>query len=180
MKGRIIGLSGKARVGKDTAAEFLAQHGFKRIAFADPLKNAASIMFGIPRSDFDDPEKKEKLNLDWALSPRQIAQRLGTEGGRNVFGHSFWVKRAALTIKQLVEAHGPSDFVITDCRFDEEAEWIRRRGGIVIEVRRKDAAPVAAHSSENGISEFLVDERIDNNGTLEEFEAAVLKKAGLS
>ena len=35
----IIGLSGYARVGKDTAAEALMKRGFVRVAFADALKS---------------------------------------------------------------------------------------------------------------------------------------------
>ncbi|HET9691813.1 MAG TPA: hypothetical protein VFP61_11725, partial [Acidimicrobiales bacterium] len=34
----IIALSGYARAGKDTVAEILADHGYRRAAFADPLK----------------------------------------------------------------------------------------------------------------------------------------------
>ena len=35
----IVGLSGYARVGKDTAAEALMKRGFVRVAFADQLLN---------------------------------------------------------------------------------------------------------------------------------------------
>jgi dephospho-CoA kinase len=45
---KLIGITGKARSGKDTIARHLwAQHAFTRIAFADPLKLAAQSIFGL-------------------------------------------------------------------------------------------------------------------------------------
>ena len=36
----VIGLSGYASSGKDTVAQFLIEeHGFEKIAFADPIRN---------------------------------------------------------------------------------------------------------------------------------------------
>ena len=45
----VILLSGWARSGKDTVADHLcATHGFKRVAFADPLKEAVAAETGLP------------------------------------------------------------------------------------------------------------------------------------
>ena len=45
---KLIGLTGKARSGKDTVANYLFnQHGYTRIAFADPVKLAAQQVFGL-------------------------------------------------------------------------------------------------------------------------------------
>ena len=63
--------------------------------------------------------------------------------------------------------------VISDCRFNNEAEAVLAAGGIVIEVTRADINEVAAHSSENGISSKLVTFRIDNNGTLQDLYKSV-------
>ena len=47
----ILGLVGFASSGKDTVADYLVRnHNFNRIAFADPLKDAASIIFDWPIS----------------------------------------------------------------------------------------------------------------------------------
>lgn len=44
-----VGLAGKARIGKDTVAQYLQSHyQFETYAFADPVKQAASAMFGVP------------------------------------------------------------------------------------------------------------------------------------
>ena len=65
MKPLLIGLSGKAGSGKDTAAEYLmAMHGFRQVAFADPLRAVVSAVFGVPPADFRDREAKEARLAD--------------------------------------------------------------------------------------------------------------------
>ena len=39
-------------------------------------------------------------------------------------------------------------FVISDVRFDNEADPIRAKGGVVVHLHRQGAADVTAHSSE--------------------------------
>lgn len=49
----LIGLSGKAGSGKDTMADYLSvNHGFKRIAFADKLKEVCAELFNLPLGHF--------------------------------------------------------------------------------------------------------------------------------
>jgi hypothetical protein len=81
---------GTARVGKDEVTKTLNENGIQSQAFAYPLKRAAQILFGLSYEEtWNDKLKEVKLN-DWDLSPRQIFQRFGTEGGRNVFGENIW------------------------------------------------------------------------------------------
>jgi hypothetical protein len=59
----IVGFSGEKEVGKDTAAEALiAVYGFKRKAFADPLKEMCAVAFPdhIKLEELHDQTKKEK------------------------------------------------------------------------------------------------------------------------
>jgi hypothetical protein len=56
----LIGISGRARAGKDTLAEFfIKKFGFKRVSFADSLKEVCSEAFGIPLDTFHDNNKKD-------------------------------------------------------------------------------------------------------------------------
>ncbi|HHK4489771.1 TPA: deoxynucleotide monophosphate kinase, partial [Pseudomonas aeruginosa] len=57
-------------------------------------------------------------------------------------------------------------FVISDVRFDNEADWIRAKGGVVVHLHRQDTAEVAAHSSESGITAGAHDLFISNDGSL--------------
>lgn len=181
---QLIGLSGAARSGKDTVGGYLVEkHNFKRYAFADPLKRACSEMFGIPLEDFHSDEKKEVVNEFWGFSPRQIAQLLGTEGGRELFRQDLWTKRAELAYLQHKEAieylqpqtfgklEGMAGMVITDVRFPNEAQWIKAMGGTVIHIERPGAdgkVGVSAHASEAGYPDELKDHILLNAGTLED------------
>lgn len=73
---KIVALSGWKGSGKDTLANYLVdRYGFKRLAFADPLKDMVSEEYGIPRSHLDDPAFKEKPILSLPISPRDAFSR---------------------------------------------------------------------------------------------------------
>jgi hypothetical protein len=169
---KLIGMTGKARSGKDTAAEYLKnRHRFHTYAFADPLKKAAAEMFGIPLDMFYDQSVKEKIIPEWGFSPRQIAQLLGTEGGRKLFREDIWVKRAELEWKTFQRCTNPeymNGMIITDLRFENESKMVRDLGGYVIHIHRKDAVKVNEHESENGVEVFVGDYVIDNNGSFDD------------
>lgn len=166
----IIGLTGRAGSGKDTAGQVLVrQLGFKRYAFADPIKKALNAMFGWHMRMWEDREWKEANLPGRTYSPRYLAQTLGTEWGRAI-DTEFWVH----VTESLIHRDAPSRVVITDVRFDNEAKWIQRQGGLVIEILRPDAAPVNQHASELGVHPNLIDFTIVNDGRLSDFESQVL------
>ena len=178
---KLIGITGKARSGKDAIAKFAwSQYGFTRIAFADPVKMAAQAKFGLTAAQTWDDELKEVVIPHWNMTPRQMFQMEGTEAGRNVFGGDLWIKRFMLSYNLLKDT---DDIIVPDVRFDNEASAIRDLGGIIIEIRRGQAGlsgSAGAHVSESGLS-LPADYVIDNNGTLEElhekFEAIVFGDA---
>jgi hypothetical protein len=56
----IIGISGRARAGKDTVAEiFIKKFGFEKVSFADSLKEICSETFGIELDTFHSNDKKD-------------------------------------------------------------------------------------------------------------------------
>lgn len=64
----LIAISGFKGSGKDTLADFLVKtHDFKRISFADPLKDLVASNFGVSRKDLDDSNKKEKPLLNYPV-----------------------------------------------------------------------------------------------------------------
>ncbi|MGB0468553.1 MAG: hypothetical protein ACPGF7_13625 [Pontibacterium sp.] len=113
---------------------------------------------------------KEVVLPEWDLSPRQIMQRFG-DAIRGEFGADVLLKRAQLDLGALrvmdSEEGMPSDVVVyTDIRADYEAEWVRERGGVVVQVIRKGVAPVAEHSTERAVSRLLLDGALHNEGDL--------------
>ena len=158
---RLIGLTGDAGAGKDTAAFGLIRQGYRKIAFADAIKEAVNMMTGWNMSQWSDREWKETPDERLGVSPRHMAQTLGTEWGRNMIHPDIWVNAS------MVKVEG-RDAVFTDVRFDNEARIIRDAGGFIIKIFRPDN-PFAIgkdHASEAGVDPRYIDyEIINGSGT---------------
>ena len=153
----LLGLTGPAGAGKDTIAAFLTGYGFVPYAFAKPLKEALSVLGLDEPSNRDD---KEKLLPGRAYSYRMAAQRLGTEFARSL-DPDFWMALAAQ------RTAGVHNTVITDVRFENEATWVRDRGGLlehVIGRKTQLIGATAGHASENGVLKLDNDVVLDNSG----------------
>lgn len=144
----VIALTGLPRSGKDTLAGFLVEHhGYRREAFADPLKNAAAILLQRERWEMNGEQgfDREAVLPEWGFSTRDFLQRFGTEVMRDNFGFDFWLKHMR---KRLWGTAGR--YVITDCRFENEAALVRELGGIIVEIRREGCVK-SAHVSDKGV-----------------------------
>lgn len=169
---KLIGITGKARAGKDTMAEYLqCEFGFVRLPFADPLKMAAQNIFGLTDAQTWDDEVKETKIDHWGMSPREIFQKLGTEAVKGTFGSEVWIKRWMITYELI---KGTDTVVVPDVRFDLEASVIRSRGGIIVEIRRGTGleGETAQHVSEQGLT-LVPDFVIENFGTKKELYASL-------
>ena len=145
----IVGLSGAAGAGKDTAAAALIDYrGFEKVSFAEMLKACLSAIFDWNLSQWDDLMWKETPNTAcYGKTPRELAQTLGTDWGRNMVNENIWVDA---TLRML----DTGNFVFTDVRFPNEARAIRQRGGLLIHVVCDDGEPrtdQAGHESEKWV-----------------------------
>jgi hypothetical protein len=175
---KLIGITGKARAGKDTIATHLAHtHAFTRIAFADPLKLAAQQMFGLTNTQTWDDNLKETVIPMWGLSPRQIFQRLGTDAMRGTFGQDVWLRRFVLSYHILRDT---DDVVVPDVRFDNEAMLIKDMGGTLIQVIRGDGlrGDDGIHASEAGVV-VSPDIVIVNQGSIADLKHNIDRVLGL-
>lgn len=180
----MVGLAGAAGAGKDSVASALTDIGFVQYALASPIKRALNAIFGWTMDNWENREWKEK---DGALgfSPRRAAQTLGTEWGRSI-NERLWLELAGYTLNFYDDAHeraaqaqaeNPDSvvemmphyvgMVVSDVRFENEAQWVREQGGEIWHIRRDDAPSVAAHSSEAGVVQQDADIVIYNSGTLD-------------
>lgn len=178
MGGTVLGLTGAAGSGKNTVADILMRHGFVNFGFADPVYRAVGAVLGVSTESLRDRDAKEKP-IDWlGKSPRDLLQTLGTEWGRNMVRDDIWIQIAMRQAQETLQNR--RGVVLTDVRFQNEAEAIRAAGGTIWRVVRSVeclAAGAAKHSSEAGLPAELVDHVIENNGTKADLDAAVMAHA---
>ena len=160
----LIGFTGLAHSGKDKAGSVLfMNHGFIRVAIADPVKTAAAVLFGLDAAEFHDDALKNQIVPQWGISRRTMMQRVGDMVKKDM-GNEFWILN---WFNRYVRVGDANHVVVTDVRFDYEAERIIQLGGIIVKIERYDAGlsgDAAAHNSEQGISTHLISHTIDNNG----------------
>lgn len=166
----LIGITGRARSGKDTVADFIVSRieGYK-YSFAEPLKRML-LPLGIDMSLIYWQSNKDTVIPIFNASPRRLMQTLGTEWGRQLIHPDIWLILANRKLSECAR-----NMVIADVRFENEAAWVRKQGGTVIHVLRKSAVPVEQHVSEAGINVEVGDYWINNDGTLEELEIEVIQ-----
>lgn len=143
----IIGLAGYAGAGKDTVGEILvSDYGFKRVAFADSLKIIAK------RLHYWNGEKD---NLG-RLHLQELGQIL-----REELCESIWID----TVLRKIDFD--KNYVITDVRYENELQTIKRYGGHVYRILR--GQPVNNHISEQLPEHYeKYDGYLINDGTIED------------
>ena len=173
----IVGFTGFARSGKDTAGEYLCKHyGFTRVAFADALKEACRIIFGFSHDQLYG-NLKEVVDKFWGHTPREILQKVGTELFREKLpevceniNNNIWVNSV---LRKIINYHekdpAKTKFVITDVRFPNESKFIMDNGGYVFRVNRFDLPTKGLHASESAIPKLSVTADIANRRKVSDF-----------
>jgi len=141
---RIIGCCGFIGSGKDSVARHLVQqYNFQKLSFAGALKDAVAVIFDWPREMLEGDTRESRIWRDqvdewWAarlnmphLTPRWTLQHWGTEVCRVGFHTDIW--SASLENKL---CKSKSDVVITDCRFPNEVDQIKKNNGKTIWIKR--------------------------------------------
>lgn len=172
---QIIALAGKAGSGKNAVAEILKYEiaDCATLAFADRLKWGLAQMCDVNLNDMSRAEKEAPVPHLAGLgeiTPRHLAQTLGTEWGRSIHP-DLWVHLLALDIAQTTAPVA----IITDCRFPNEVAWVKSQGGVIWWIERDGIAPVRPHASENAIGPQDCDRTILNLGTLDDLADTVTR-----
>lgn len=187
----LIGLTGKKRAGKDSvAAALVYDHGFTRLAFADPLKDTALQVD--PLVDIEDDERGPLRDAGWdkPLGPterlsslvvlvgweaakevrevRRFLQDLGLAVRENV-GETVWIDALVRRIPK------GENVVITDVRFPNELEALADLGGVHVHVHRPGLVSTDPHPSEVALERYYDDAAatIVNVGTLSDLKFTV-------
>lgn len=187
MSKQLILLIGNIGVGKSTVASILVKKfGFTEKTFAEPLKNFAISIGFDPHQVYGTQNQKLEINNFWGISGREFLQKFGTEICRNSLplvipdmkfnGLQIWAR--------VMERHINENekLVISDGRFEDEAQLVKKYGGIIIKICRncneeqKNSGMeknISNHKSETELNGIKEDISINNNGTIEELEKKI-------
>lgn len=193
-----VGIIGRRRVGKDTAADYLVrEHGYARVGFADSVKEAALAIDPIVYNV--DPDSWEAYNLEldkelvcadlwgdirlldlvnhWGwekakdLIPevRRLLQRIGDEAGRQIHGENTWIDPAMKKITAHRLVGRP--VVVSDVRYANEAIALRESGFTLVKIVRPSVERESltdSHASEVETDTLSPDVTLENSGTVED------------
>lgn len=193
----LVGLMGKKRAGKDTfAARLVEAHGYTRVAFADPLKEAALGLDPLVKIEVDEAglfrdadgylgylapmtsrlgdftprlsEVVEALGWEKAKEVREVRRTLQNYGvAIRGIEPDFWLDVA---LRRAEATPGP--VVITDVRFPNEAEGILGRGGVLVRISRPSTETPDPHPSETALDDFPANYEVVNESTLDDLRQA--------
>ena len=209
----IIGLCGAQGSGKDTVANILiSEYGFVKLTFASTLKDVVAILFSWPRDLLEGLTEESRLwreTVDdfWSsklsipsFTPRKALQMIGTDLFRIHFNNDIWISIVENKIGAMLKNNPNINIVISDCRFANEINVIKKVGGITLRVERGDrpgwhtsavrynTAPtnseewiraksvldsIGVHASEYSSVGLAYDHYIDNNGHIDQLHSQI-------
>lgn len=163
----LVAFVGRSGSGKDAAAGHLVEAGFVRVAVADPLKRAMESLFDLDKEQLWG-EGRNRVDARLGATPRELYQRFGD--ACRAIDADVWLRPWRREIEERIAAE--DRVVCSDLRTTPELAAIRRMGGIVIRLRRREAgAPGAAglHHTETelaAVEDQCFDAVIDNDSDL--------------
>lgn len=141
---KLIGVTGLQGSGKDTTADYIVSHydNWEKWSFAGILKDVSAILFGWDRKMLagetpEDRKIREEKDEYWSevlgydITPRKALQILGTNVLRAHFFDGIWVEALR---KKLISTD--KNIIISDTRFGNEIEMIKKLGGEIWRVER--------------------------------------------
>lgn len=159
----VIGLSGKMGAGKDAVAALLVMRGFKRFAFADALRREVE-------EAIISKQIAGNVREVWAKpttpAMREILQNFGMMRREQVPG--YWVKTVDRMVKLTELA------VISDVRFEDEADMVKSAGGEVWRIERPNAGDFQGADHISEAMPFGYDKLIINDGSMEHLAHRVM------
>lgn len=172
----IIGLMGYGGAGKSEVARILRErHGFVTPHIKTPMSEMLrTLLRHVGHDDaschrYIDGDLKRAVIPELGVTSTYAQQTLGTEWGRRCIRDSLWLDLWCRVVDPVLDACGR--VALESCRFPNEAQAIRTRGGLLVEVRRPGVGALSGHESESIPAE--ADLVLDNAGSLEDLTRSV-------
>jgi hypothetical protein len=138
---QIIGLCGAQGSGKTTVAEAVVNSPilpndkkWRRRSLAQPIRDMLSVLVQphhlVPMAD-----KTAKPKELQGKSVRETMQLLGTEWGRNLIGQDIWLD----ALIRWAIGNNCKRIIVDDLRMQNEFDFIKNAGGLVVKVLRSKA-----------------------------------------
>ena len=172
----IIGISGKKGSGKDTFAKLLQKQlelstckSVRIDSFAANLKYCCALISGQPDYLFYNQDMKDRKACFLNFTNRELMQKFGDL--TRSLDKDIWIK--SLFNKYLYLDNPPEYLIVSDVRFKNEAEHIKKLDGILIRIE-SDRVKEDNHISEIELDNYSkFDLEISNNKslTLEELKS---------
>ena len=137
MSNKIIGMCGLKGQGKNSVGSIIKTHfkDWELVSFATTLKDAVASMFGWNRDWLEgiteesrawreQPDEYWSKKFGREVSPRIIMQEFGTNLVREKWLASFWIDSLEKNIM-----NSDKNIIITDVRYPNEMEMVKRLGG---------------------------------------------------
>jgi len=156
--GLIIGISGKIGSGKDTIAKEIINsfpnYNFRKVSFGYNVKKIVSILTGLDMRTILSRKIKSVYLPDWEMTVGELFQQAGTNALRDILNDDTWIISLFNNIKS------GENIIITDVRFENEANSILNRGGYLLRINgdpnkiRSNETRNINHKSETELDNF--------------------------
>lgn len=112
--------------------------------------------------------------LEYRRTFRDALQEIGTDLMRKQFSGNVWVNATMADYKPIFDDVFPT-WIITDVRFPNEVEAIKKRGGIVVRINRPSVPSTDTHESETALDDYQGFDYIITNDKFEDLVVAAEK-----
>ena len=152
----LIAISGKANTGKDHVSKLIQRiYGYYPFSFALHFKME---LVGMGKVVYEDVMDTKPPHV------RDMIQQRGTENGRVLHGDDIWIQTVDSWFTYFSKNWNINKFIITDIRFPNEADYVKRVGGKVFRIQSKDRLQSSKLNSTqlSHISETALDSYADD------------------
>lgn len=148
--------------------------GYYKKSFAENLKRIVMILTGLNQYELEDAKNNNHIfpfkYEDKEITYREALQYIGTDIFRSKMPN-IWVESL---LSQYDTLDTSKTWIIPDVRIKNEAQAIKNRGGILLNVHNPNLQSQDPHPSETDLDDYEYDYTIENNGSLEDLLLEVI------
>lgn len=180
---KIIGLCGAKGVGKDyfyhTVRDKYPNANIRKIAFADPIKQAVSNIFNLHGDEQYDMFKRSHItaqhhNVDWPSLVRDVTQIDGRHVVREIGMLMKSYDPHQFTTRLIKAIDYDAIWCVTDVRFEDEISAIKTFGGAIVKIKRA-GIDYDGHITETEFADDRCDHVINNTtNNIEQYQTDVV------